>query len=213
MPANNRSMPPWRSRSMSSMESAPATIPATSAGTLIGALTPPVALSVSFSATRSPSRHDCASATTGASPATDTRFGSSNVADNADEPWDSRIQRMPFCADDMGLRQATSFLVRGAFVLSDAQSHAYSTVDRGSGAPTPARPGSVRGRTAAVGTPSATGLDSAARRRSGDGYVLVDGRNRRLSRGGLRLPGGRGRPGRSRPGQVAGSIWRTFSAG
>src|SRR3954449_7165891 len=39
---------------------------------------------------------------------------------------------MPFCADDMGLRQATSFLVRGAFVLSDAQSNLYSTVDRGS---------------------------------------------------------------------------------
>jgi hypothetical protein len=71
---------------MSSIESAPATIPATRAGTLIGALTPPAALSVSFSATRSASRHDCASATTGASPPTDTRFGSSNVADNAGEP-------------------------------------------------------------------------------------------------------------------------------
>src|SRR4051812_4386375 len=40
---------------------------------------------------------------------------------------------MPFCVDRRDLRQATSFLVRGAFALSDAQLHAYSTVDRGSG--------------------------------------------------------------------------------
>jgi hypothetical protein len=34
---------------------------------------------------------------------------------------------------------------------------------------------------------------SAARQQSGDGFALVDRRIRRLSRGGLRLPGGRGR--------------------
>src|SRR3954449_6547932 len=46
---------------------------------------------------------------------------------------------MPFCVDQCDLRQATSFLVRGAFVLSDAQSSAYSTVDRGSAAASPHR--------------------------------------------------------------------------
>ena len=71
---------------MSSIESAPATIPATSAGTFSRALTPPFARRVSFSPTSSPSRQSWASATTGASPPTDTRFGSSNVADIADEP-------------------------------------------------------------------------------------------------------------------------------
>ena len=71
---------------MSAIESAPATIPATRAGTFTVALTPPGAFSVSFSATRSPSRHSPDKASTGASPAADTRFGSSNVADNAGEP-------------------------------------------------------------------------------------------------------------------------------
>jgi len=71
---------------MSSIESAPATIPATSADTFSRALTPPGARSVSFSATRSPSRQDCPSATIGTSPPTDTRLGSSNDADNAGEP-------------------------------------------------------------------------------------------------------------------------------
>jgi len=52
-PVNNRPIPPWRSRSMSSMESAPATIPATSAGTFRCALTPPVAFKVSVAETRS----------------------------------------------------------------------------------------------------------------------------------------------------------------
>ena len=37
---NTRSIPPWRSRSMSSMLSAPATIPATSAATFTSGLDP-----------------------------------------------------------------------------------------------------------------------------------------------------------------------------
>ena len=71
---------------MSSIESAPATIPATRAGTFRCALTPPLSAKVSLSATRSASPQACARATTGASPAVDTRFGSSNVADNAGDP-------------------------------------------------------------------------------------------------------------------------------
>jgi hypothetical protein len=71
---------------MSSIESAPATIPATSAGTFNPALTPPFAGKLSFSPANSPNRQPCANASTGASPATDTRFGSSNAADTAADP-------------------------------------------------------------------------------------------------------------------------------
>jgi hypothetical protein len=63
---------------MSSIESAPATIPATNAGTFNRAFG---AGTVSRSATSASSPHPDASATTGASPAHDTRFGSSNAAD------------------------------------------------------------------------------------------------------------------------------------
>src|SRR3954447_24036848 len=56
---------------------------------------------------------------------------------------------------------------------------------------------------------TATGPGSAARRRPGHGYVLVDSRNRPLSRGGLRLPGGRGPAWRFR-GRVS---WRGRSGG
>jgi hypothetical protein len=41
IPVNNRPIPPCRSRSMSSMESAPATIPATNAGIFRCAFAPP----------------------------------------------------------------------------------------------------------------------------------------------------------------------------
>ena len=68
---------------MSSIESAPATIPATSEATFNPAFAP---LSVgtvrcSSASSRSPARS--ASASTGTSPADDTRFGSSNTADVA----------------------------------------------------------------------------------------------------------------------------------
>src|SRR5680860_1416480 len=53
-PVNNRPIPPCRRRSMSSMQSAPATIPATSAGTFRCAFTPPSDFNVRVSATRSP---------------------------------------------------------------------------------------------------------------------------------------------------------------
>ncbi len=68
---------------MSSIEPAPATIPVTNAWTFTCALTPPLALSVSLEATNAPSPQRWPSATTGAKPAHDTRFGSSNTADNA----------------------------------------------------------------------------------------------------------------------------------
>ncbi len=66
---------------MSSMLSAPATIPATNPGTFRCAFTPPLAGKVSLAATSPARPQRSASATTGASPAHDTRFGSSNTAD------------------------------------------------------------------------------------------------------------------------------------
>ncbi len=65
------------------MLSAPATIPAISAGIFRCAFTPPLADNVSVSATSSVRPHRCAKATTGASPAHDTRFGSSNAAETS----------------------------------------------------------------------------------------------------------------------------------
>jgi len=78
---NSRPIPPWRNMSMSSMLSAPAIIPATSAGTLWCAFTPPTACNVTRAATSSASPHRWANPSTGASPATPTRFGSSKRTD------------------------------------------------------------------------------------------------------------------------------------
>jgi len=81
-PSNNRPIAPCRSRSMSWIESAPATIPATSAGTFRYAFTPPAARKVRVSAARLCRPQRSASASTGASPAHDTKFGSSKLADS-----------------------------------------------------------------------------------------------------------------------------------
>jgi len=62
------------------MLSAPAIMPATSAGTFTCAFTPPATFNVSVSATKSARPARPANAMTGASPAHDTRFGSSNTA-------------------------------------------------------------------------------------------------------------------------------------
>ena len=77
----SRPIPPWRSSAMSSMLSAPATIPATSEATFNPALAPlsPGTLRCSSASSRSPARS--ANASTGTSPAVDTRFGSSNATD------------------------------------------------------------------------------------------------------------------------------------
>ena len=87
---------------MSSIESAPATIPATSARIFAAAFAPPFAGERQpLGAAALPARTGAASAITGTSPAHDTRFGSSNRTLIARRAWDSRIQRMPFCAVPM----------------------------------------------------------------------------------------------------------------
>jgi len=69
-----------QSRSMSSIESAPATIPATRPGTFIWAWQPPGLSILTRSATSRCNPARSASCSTGASAAHDTRFGSSNTA-------------------------------------------------------------------------------------------------------------------------------------
>jgi hypothetical protein len=79
--ANSLPIPPCRNNAMSSMLSAPATIPATSEATFNPGFAP---LSVGTVRCASASRRrpaDSARASTGTSPADDTRFGSSNTAD------------------------------------------------------------------------------------------------------------------------------------
>src|SRR5690349_12349267 len=115
-------MPPWRSRSMSSIESAPHTMPATNARILNAALAPPFAAIFTRSRSRAGRPQRSASAITGTSPAHDTRFGSSNRTLIAARAWDSRIQRMPFCARLDVAVVRTSSQLRGAFVCYDAPS-------------------------------------------------------------------------------------------
>jgi len=83
------------------MLSAPATIPATSARTFTAAFAPPLTAIRSRSPSSAASPHRWAKVMTGASPAHDTRFGSSNRTLIAWRAWDGRIQRMPFCAGPM----------------------------------------------------------------------------------------------------------------
>src|SRR5712671_4217594 len=80
MPPNSALIAPCRSRSMSSMLSAPAAIPATRHATFRSALTPHSPPGATWSATRSASPARSASVITGTRPACDTRFGSSKDA-------------------------------------------------------------------------------------------------------------------------------------
>jgi hypothetical protein len=68
---------------MSSMLSAPEPIPATSAGSFTAALAAAGPATVSVSATSRCSPHRSANASTGASPAHEIRFGSSNTAETS----------------------------------------------------------------------------------------------------------------------------------
>ena len=83
---------------MSLIESAPATIPATRAVTFNAAFGDGTVTRSASSCDR-PARS--ANASTGASPAHDTRFASSNTASITPGSWDSCISRMPFSSADL----------------------------------------------------------------------------------------------------------------
>ena len=78
------------------MLSAPATIPATNEATFRPAFAPMSVGTVRWCRASSSSPEDRANATTGTSPAADTRFGSSNTAEVARGVWHSCIYEMPF---------------------------------------------------------------------------------------------------------------------
>jgi hypothetical protein len=78
-PPNSDRIAPCRSRSRSSMLSAPPIIPATTQGTFTWGFAPHRRAIRTCSPARSVRPARCASAITGTSPARDTRFGSSNV--------------------------------------------------------------------------------------------------------------------------------------
>jgi hypothetical protein len=81
--SNSLPIPPCRNSARSSIESAPAAIPVTSAITFRPGWAPLSVGTLRCSSARSANPADSASATTGTSPAADTRFGSSNTAETA----------------------------------------------------------------------------------------------------------------------------------
>ena len=84
------------------MQSAPATIPATSEVIFRPAFAP-LSLGTLRCASASPRRPaEQARATTGTSPAHDTRFGTSNTAEVAPDVWPSCIYEMPFVLVELG---------------------------------------------------------------------------------------------------------------
>jgi len=91
-PDSRRRRPPCRNRSMSSIESAPATIPATRQPTFAAGSAAPAPAKANRCVTSRPRPHRCTSDITGANPAHDTRFGSSK---RAETPCETCIYRVP----------------------------------------------------------------------------------------------------------------------
>jgi len=89
-PTEDAVHPPVRSKSMSSMLSAPATIPATSALTLTGALHPPGLVKHTCSPTRSNNPARSANAITGTNTTADTKLSSSKLLKIVCGAWESR---------------------------------------------------------------------------------------------------------------------------
>ncbi len=104
-PPNSSVIPPWRSTSRSSMESAPAIMPVTIAGTFNRAFAPTATVTFRCRPTRPARSQRCTRRITGTSPAHDTRFGSSNRADVFAALCNNRISQMPFGLGAWGLRK------------------------------------------------------------------------------------------------------------
>ena len=104
-PPNSSPIPPWRSTSRSSMESAPASMPATIPGIFRCAFAPTATVILRCSATRPARSQSWARRITGTSPAHDTRFGSSNRAEVSFALCNNRIPQMPFGLGAWGLRK------------------------------------------------------------------------------------------------------------
>lgn len=89
-------MPPWRSTTMSSMLSAPAAMPATSEE-IFNPAWAPLSVGTRTCSSANSRRPACsAKAISGTRHATDTRFGSSNVAETTGRVCESFSYEMPF---------------------------------------------------------------------------------------------------------------------
>src|SRR5665647_2511960 len=126
---STRPIPPWRSRSMASMLSAPATIPATSAPTFTTGFDPPDPGTRTWARARSCNPARSAKAMTGTKPAHDTRFGSSKLAERL---WQTRIYRMSSSLVRWNPQQVPSSQVKRTFVRHDPPTPPPSPVDPGS---------------------------------------------------------------------------------
>lgn len=115
VPTKSFFIPPWRSNAMSSIESAPASIPATNAVTFNPEFAPKYPGNVSQASARSLRPDFTANAIAGTSPAADTRFVSSKVADKRLELWKSCIYEMPLGSVEMNPNKVLFFLIRVAF--------------------------------------------------------------------------------------------------
>jgi hypothetical protein len=122
------SMPPWRSRSMSSMLSAPASIPPTSDITFAPAV-PCAPGTVSHSSARSRSPIRSANTTAGTNPADAIRFGSSSTADSPPGVWHSCISEMPSWVDSSETSQSPYCPPAGHFRCHDPNNPPPDTVD------------------------------------------------------------------------------------
>jgi hypothetical protein len=125
IPPNSEGIAPCRSRSRSSMLSAPPIIPATIAGTFTCAFTPhrrPIRTCSPASSARSAR---CARAITGTRPARDTRFGSSNVACIFARPCNNRTCEVSSPLGIWKLQQLPSSQVRGHLSRRRARMNPY----------------------------------------------------------------------------------------
>jgi hypothetical protein len=105
-PPNTRGSAPCRNRSISSIESAPASMPATRHTIFKCAFTPTFAANrTGVSLTSLPSPHCSASRSTGISPAHDTKFASSKAADVLPASCNNCIYGVPSLLDLRKLRQ------------------------------------------------------------------------------------------------------------
>jgi hypothetical protein len=112
-PPNTAGIAPCRNTSRSSMLSAPPIIPATIPGTFTCGFTPHRPPIPTCSSTRPARPARCASAITGTKPASDTRFGSSNVACVFAKSCNNRTCEVSSQAGTWKLQQLPSSQFRG----------------------------------------------------------------------------------------------------
>jgi hypothetical protein len=128
-PPNSSGMAPWRSRSMSSIESAPAAIPATKQATLTSGYLPARAAIWTCRRASACSPARSAKAITGTSPARDTRSGSSNDAEIFSGSCNNRTCEVSSQPGTWKLHQLPSSQFRGHLSHRRARTDPFYAVD------------------------------------------------------------------------------------